>query len=586
MRFPRSRRVLPQPPVSRYRSGRPRPSLRPVTQRHRLSALALGIVLLSPLTACSGSGSSDGQPSRGSSVAPSSTVVNASFVQGVTQTSLQATTPRTVSAKVPQIATARNLSQAIEVVRERALRGASWSSASKITMTSSFIAASEDVVGVQIDTTTTTTSAQSARTTLWYDATLGQTFSSNVLISWPGWKSFRSLVGKAAADAGLDRTKALASLQQAQAPYGSGPALSFTSNGGMAVVFPAGAVGTTQASVTLDRKAVEPLLSDFGAKAQGASLHPSTFSGHPSTTRTWWTPAKDRPAPTSSPNLHPLPGDSTAGKDAQTTASASPSATASEPGSSGNGASSTATTPSTTNTAVKAPTLAPDAHPSTAVGIDCVANQCIALTYDDGPGQRTPELLKTFEGSKAAATFFELGTSIDERAETTKLVAASGFEIGNHSSTHPDLATVSTATVKTEVGGNSARLAKITGRRPMLMRPPYGDHNSSVDAVIAANGMAVVNWIVDTQDWQTKSASKTLSKILVDAGIYTGPIMLMHDIHDAAIDASAKAVPQLTAEGYQLVTVSELTVNTGGLQAGHGYCRGTALVQDGYLCKG
>lgn len=210
----------------------------------------------------------------------------------------------------------------------------------------------------------------------------------------------------------------------------------------------------------------------------------------------------------------------------------------------------------------------------------------MALTYDDGPGKRTGELLKTFEKQKAAATFFEMGNSIDAAPDTTRLVAASGFEIGNHSSTHPDLATLSTQTLKTEVGGNSDRLAKLTGRRPMLLRPPYGDHNDTADKVITDNNMAVINWSIDTNDWQTHSAPKTLDKISKDVSIYTGPITLMHDIHDAAIDASATAVPNLTRRGYQLVTVSELTLNTGGVQAGHGYCRGNALAQDGYLCKG
>ena len=530
------------------------------------------MIVLLPLSACSGGSSGSNKSDDSPAAKATPIVVKDSLVNGVTNTHSAFTTPRNIDVKVPQIAPARNLSQAIEVVRERSLRQAQWDSATKVTQTSSFVASSAQILGVKISTTIEGPKPHTFDTTLWYDANYGQTFSPSVLISWPGWAKFRNSVGEAADDASVDKAKALAALQESPAPYGTGPAMSFGSEGELLVAFPAGVLDKEQKTLLVPKDKVDPVLSDLGVKAQGASLHPSTFSGTPDARKTWWKPANDRPAPQSSPNLHPLPGDSTAGKDASADSQARPSK---QP-----------TAPSTTSTAISAAPVKDGEHPSTAVGIDCIARQCVALTYDDGPGKRTGELLKTFEKQKAAATFFEMGNSIDAAPDTTRLVAASGFEIGNHSSTHPDLATLSTQTLKTEVGGNSDRLAKLTGRRPMLLRPPYGDHNDTADKVITDNNMAVINWSIDTNDWQTHSAPKTLDKISKDVSIYTGPITLMHDIHDAAIDASATAVPNLTRRGYQLVTVSELTLNTGGVQAGHGYCRGNALVQDGYLCKG
>lgn len=495
------------------------------------------------------------------------TSVQASMVPGAIATDLKADTPRTVHAAVPQIPTARNLTQAIEVIRERTLRQAAWDKAEAVEISSDYIAASTDVLAVVITAVVTRAGKKTTTlTTLWYDAPLSQTFSPSVLISWPGWPRFAQAVGKAAADAGLDRAKALKALQETPAPYGTGPAIAFDTKGGLVVAFPPGALKADTVQLGVPTSTVTPLLSDYGVKAEGASHHPSTFSGRPSQTATWWTPPKNRPAPEASPNLKPLPGDSTA-----PTPGATPSAPTPASGSSSPSASPTASGPE---------------HPSTAIGIDCVVNKAVALTYDDGPGPRTDALLATLQKYRAGVTFFEMGNSIAQYSKTTLLVAASGFEIGSHTVTHPDLSTLGSDSLRAEIGGNADRIKKIIGRAPMLLRPPYGDHNAAADEVAAANNEAIVNWSIDTEDWKTKSGPATQAKVLKDVPIYTEPIILMHDIHDFTVNAAPGIVSKLTELGYKLVTVSELTLNTGGLKTGHAYCRGTSLVQDGYLCKG
>lgn len=519
------------------------------------------------LTACSDNDGADSnsQASKASRAAAEAKFTSAenSLVQGVTPTTLTATTPRTINAQVPQIPLARNLSQALEVVRERTLRQAGWTNASDVTITSQFLAVSSDVIGVEVRAAiksggkTTTTS-----TTLWYDATLSQTFSPSALISWPGWDAFARAAAQKAAEQGLDPAKAKAALQDTAAPYGTGPAMGFGGKNTFILSFPPGVLAPDLVQVALDGTVATPLLSDFGTKALGASLHPSAFTGTPSTTAVWYAAPKDRPKPSSSPNLHPLPGDSTAVPD-ESQSSPSPSGSASP-----------------------SPAPKPIPHPSTAVGIDCIVNKAVALTFDDGPGPHTDQVIADFNKVKGAATFFQLGQSIDQYPQFTILAAASGFEVGNHSLTHPDLSTLSADAVQKEIAGNSAKIKKLIGRNPMLLRPPYGDHNSVVDEVAAASNLAIINWSVDSQDWKTKSAAATKKKIFTDVAIYTGPIILLHDIHDSTVSAVPEIVNTLTQKGYLLVTVSELTLNTGGVRTAHGYCRTTALVQDGYLCKG
>ncbi|MBS6138981.1 MAG: hypothetical protein KH757_11705, partial [Megasphaera sp.] len=118
-----------------------------------------------------------------------------------------------------------------------------------------------------------------ATTTLWYDATMKQTLSASALISWPDWPKFSQQVVKVAKADGLDAKKAEAALQQPQAPYGTGPALSFDSRGDMLVRFPAGALDAVQRTVMINSKTISPMLSGLGQKALGASLHPTPFTG-------------------------------------------------------------------------------------------------------------------------------------------------------------------------------------------------------------------------------------------------------------------------------------------------------------------
>ncbi|WP_462156257.1 hypothetical protein, partial [Acinetobacter baumannii] len=110
-------------------------------------------------------------------------------------------------------------------------------------MTGHFISSTTDLLGVELQAEVTKgkTTSQST-TTLWYDATMKQTLSASALISWPGWPKFSQEVVKSAHADGVNGKKAEAALQQPQAPYGTGPALSFDSKGDLLVKFPAGAI--------------------------------------------------------------------------------------------------------------------------------------------------------------------------------------------------------------------------------------------------------------------------------------------------------------------------------------------------------
>ena len=73
--------------------------------------------------------------------------------------------------------------------------------------------------------------------------------------------------------------------------------------------------------------------------------------------------------------------------------------------------------------------------------------------------------------------------------------------------------------------------------------------------------MPMILWNIDTLDWKTRNAQSTIDAVMKD--VKDGDIILMHDIHSETIDAALQLIPRLQAEGYQLVTVSELAASKG-----------------------
>ncbi len=188
--------------------------------------------------------------------------------------------------------------------------------------------------------------------------------------------------------------------------------------------------------------------------------------------------------------------------------------------------------------------------------VDCKREKCIALTYDDGPSEYTPKLLKTMAKYDARATFFLIGPSASAMPEVVKDEVAQGMEIGNHTRRHPALTQISSAQVKTELSDTQKRIHKITGQYPTLMRPPYGSRSTSVDKIAGKQGLAVINWDTSPLDWEKKPAKKVADIVIREAS--RNQIVLLHDTHPWTVDAAPRIYQQLTKKGYTFVTVSEL----------------------------
>ncbi len=195
-------------------------------------------------------------------------------------------------------------------------------------------------------------------------------------------------------------------------------------------------------------------------------------------------------------------------------------------------------------------------------GVDCSDpdTKCVALTYDDGPGGRTPELLDALAEYDARATFFVTGNPVMEHPHTVRRAYAEGHEIANHTLNHPDLAGLGAGGVRSDLDVVQALVYRETGYSMDLMRPPYGSTNESVASVTADMGLAQILWSVDTLDWKDRKTSLVHDRAV--EGASDGAIILMHDIHGTTIDASRAIIRDLDEHGYTMVTVSQLLGTT------------------------
>jgi peptidoglycan/xylan/chitin deacetylase (PgdA/CDA1 family) len=187
---------------------------------------------------------------------------------------------------------------------------------------------------------------------------------------------------------------------------------------------------------------------------------------------------------------------------------------------------------------------------------DCRRDRCVALTFDDGPGPYTADLVAKLRRARAPATFFMVGEHIDAFPGLARHVAEGGFEIGNHSYTHADLTHLSAGEVERELARTSKAIRRATGRPVTLMRPPYGARNHAVDLAARQAGLTEVLWDADTLDWLHRSPAYVTKRALRKAK--RGSIILMHDIHPTTVKAVPGLIRRLRADGYTLVTVSEL----------------------------
>ena len=196
----------------------------------------------------------------------------------------------------------------------------------------------------------------------------------------------------------------------------------------------------------------------------------------------------------------------------------------------------------------------PAAIPADA-GADITAEtKYVALTFDDGPKRGTTDvLLDGLRQRGVSATFFLIGSQMAANRDLVARMAAEGHQVGNHTWSHTRLQGAGKAAIEAELSRTDELLTAILGEGDYWVRPPYGQLEAWERPLV---DVPLVQWNVDTRDWESRDADKVLSAIL--EAVEPGSIILLHDIYQPSVEAALAAVDALQAQGYWFVTVEEL----------------------------
>ncbi len=186
----------------------------------------------------------------------------------------------------------------------------------------------------------------------------------------------------------------------------------------------------------------------------------------------------------------------------------------------------------------------------------------VALTLDDGPHDvNTRRVVDALAKYGYNATFFVVGNRIDgtayNGASAMKYAASKGNEIAIHGYTHEVYYDKCTdKEFESELSLTADAIKEVLPKQNVKLMRPIGGRIT--DARVSSCDYSVIMWSVDSEDWKHKNGSVDVIVENVMSQLEDGDIILMHDIYSNTAEAVEIILSRLNAEGYDVVTVSEL----------------------------
>lgn len=190
------------------------------------------------------------------------------------------------------------------------------------------------------------------------------------------------------------------------------------------------------------------------------------------------------------------------------------------------------------------------------------ARRYVALTFDDGPSpDYTASILTTLERTHTPATFFVVGSNVQQYPALVRREAKDGFTVGIHTWDHPSMITLDAQQRQWELAATAQAIHNALGASYCLRywRPPFGDYNDAVVTQARSLGLSTVTWDVDPQDWSAPGVKTIVNRVL--SAVHPGAIILLHDGYHSRWQ-TAQALPLiikgLKRLGYTPLTLSQL----------------------------
>ncbi|WP_163409552.1 polysaccharide deacetylase family protein [Flavobacterium ajazii] len=181
----------------------------------------------------------------------------------------------------------------------------------------------------------------------------------------------------------------------------------------------------------------------------------------------------------------------------------------------------------------------------------------IVLTFDDGPGIYTLEVLNLLKKYNAKATFFCIGKNIETHPEILQKVIEEGHLVGNHSYSHSKFFDFYDAKkITEELQKTDALLEKFTSKKINFFRPPYGVTTPSIGRALKITGHKTIGWNIRSLDGGTKNQELILNRI--KKRVSPGGIVLLHDTAPHSVLVLEQFLQFLQQNNYQVVSIEEL----------------------------
>ena len=179
-------------------------------------------------------------------------------------------------------------------------------------------------------------------------------------------------------------------------------------------------------------------------------------------------------------------------------------------------------------------------------------------------------ILDTLSKYKVHVTFFMVGDWVDRFPDAVKKISDAGHEIGNHSDTHPHVNNLSLEKNCEQIKECSDKIEKITGKRSVLYRGPYGEYNDTVIKAAEQEEHKVIQWSLDTLDYKGLTGDEMWNRL--KDKLTNGSIVLMHNGTAHTAESLDKLIYNITEKGFEIVKVSDLiyidnyTIDNNGMQ--------------------
>lgn len=195
----------------------------------------------------------------------------------------------------------------------------------------------------------------------------------------------------------------------------------------------------------------------------------------------------------------------------------------------------------------------------------------ISLSFDVAWGSNNiDEILNILDKHNAKATFFLVGSWVDDNEELVKKIHSKGHELGNHSNTHSNTTVLSDEDTLKEIQLTADKIQKITDEDVTLYRPPFGEVDDKTMEICKSLGYQVIKWDIDSLDWKEIGTQHVIDRVIRNSE--PGSIVLFHANVNGINYYLDDILTKLKQDNYDVVSVSELlyegdyTVDSNGVQ--------------------